>query len=192
MKSIISADVSRRLRGATQALLGLTLTMGAAASLHAQGQIASGTITSSGAGPYTYNITFSDGAGATSPIGSVWYSWVPGQTFLPGDPTSATAPNGWTATLSGNSIQFTANAVGDDITAGTSLSGFSYNAAFSPSQLASAPNSEESVAYHAGLFSDNPGDTFNVLAPVPEPSTIALFAVGGAALLVLKKRRMAN
>jgi hypothetical protein len=161
-----------------RAFFAVMLAGASAATAWAQGQIASGTLTSSGSGPYTYNLTFKDGAGATSPIGSVWYAWVPGFFYLPGTPTGASAPAGWTATVSGNSVQFVANAPANYITAGNSLSGFSYTATFTPAQLAAAPNSGESVAYSAGLFSDA-GNTFTVTTvSVPEPATLALLGAG--------------
>lgn len=141
--------------------LGLVLVAGSATSVHAQGQIASGLISSSGSGPYSYSLTFDNAPDATSPIGSVWYAWVPGLLYLPGTPTSASAPAGWTATIFGNSVQFVATSAADDIAAGSSLSGFSYQAAFSPAQLEAAPNSGVSVAYSGGLFSDS-GNTFTV------------------------------
>jgi hypothetical protein len=169
-------------------ILGISLMAGTPTLVHAQGQIASGTISSSGSGPYTYSLTFSDSAGATSPIGSVWYSWVPGFFYLPGVPTSASAPVGWTATVSGNSVQYLANAPADYIAAGQTLSGFGYQAAFSPAQLAAAPNSEVSDAYSAGLFSDG-GNIFTVQV-VPEPSALALLASGAVALWLIGRRKL--
>ena len=165
------------------------LAAGAATTVHAQGQLASGTISSSGAGPYLYSLTFSDAADATSPIGSVWYAWVPGQFFLPSSPTSASAPAGWTANISGDSVQFVATSSASDITAGNSLSGFSYQAAFTPAQLAAASNSGESDAYTAGLFSDS-GNIFTVTTAVPEPGTTALLVVGAASLCVVGWRKI--
>lgn len=147
----------------------------------AQGQLGSGTIVGSGSGPYTYDLTFSDAGGATNSIGSVWYAWVPGGFFLPSAPTTVSAPAGWTATIAngvtGSSIQFVASLAANNIAAGSSLSGFSYTATFSPAQLAAAANSGESVAYHAGLFSDA-GNTFTVQA-VPEPSAALLLLASG-------------
>ncbi|HWV99742.1 MAG TPA: PEP-CTERM sorting domain-containing protein [Candidatus Acidoferrum sp.] len=168
-------------------LLGLMLTVGTATSVRAQGQIASGTVSGSGSGPYTYVLSFKDAAGATSPIGSVWYAWVPGVFYLPGTPTSASAPAGWTATVSGNSVQYVANSAGNDITAGQTLSGFTYQAVFTPAQLAAAPNSGRSDAYSAGLFSDA-GNIF-VVTTVPEPSTLALFTCGATALWFGARRK---
>jgi hypothetical protein len=167
--------------------LTLFLTFGAVSAAFAQGQIASGTVSSTGSGPYVYDLTFSDGVAATSPIGSVWYAWVPGFFYLPGVPTSASAPAGWTATVSANSVQYTANAPADYIQPGQSLSGFSYNATFTPAQLAAAPNSGVSVAYSAGLFSDA-GDTFTVQA-VPEPSSMSFLGAGLIALTFAGRRQ---
>ena len=167
-------------------LLGLMLVAGTATSVQAQGQIASGTIRS----PYTYSLSFSDAALSTSPIGSVWYAWIPGFFYLPGTPTSASAPAGWTATVFANSVQFVASSPANDITAGSTLSGFSYQASFSPAQLAAAPNSGLSVAYSGGLFSDA-GFTFTVQpAVVPEPSTLMLLICGATGLCLVGRRRL--
>ena len=179
---------STGITSAGRILLGLILVAGTATSVHAQGQIASGMVSGSGNGPYTYSLTFSDAANSLSPVGSVWYAWVPGSFYLPGVPTSASAPPGWTATISGHSVQFVANSPANDITAGSSLSGFSYQAAFSPAQLAAAANSGVSVAYSGGLFSDA-GYTFTVqLATVPEPSMFALLICGATGLCLVGRR----
>jgi hypothetical protein len=167
------------LRPAARIFLGLALAGGGSTIVHAQGEIGGGTFSSAGSGPYTYDLTFSDGSAATSPIGSVWYSWIPGNFYLPGTPTSASAPAGWTATIDNNSVKFIADSSANDITAGESLSGFSYQANFSPAQLAAASNSGLSVAYSGGLFSDS-GNTFTVQA-VPEPSGFILLLLGATA-----------
>lgn len=168
--------------------LTLLAILGTASAAFAQGQIASGTIIGAGSGPFSYSLTFSDGASATSPIGSVWYSWIPGFFYLPSSPTGASAPTGWTATVSGNSVQYVASSSLYDIQPGQSLSGFGYTATFSPAQLAAAPNSGESVAYAAGLFSDA-GDTFNVQA-VPEPSSMSFLGAGLLALAFAGRRNL--
>src|SRR5437016_11055742 len=90
-------------------LLGLMLATGSALSVRAQGQLGIGTVNGSGSGPYNYSLIFGDAAGATSSIGSVWYAWIPGAFYLPGVPTSASAPTGWTASIFGNSVQYVAN-----------------------------------------------------------------------------------
>ena len=96
-------------------------------------------------------------------------------------------PSGWTATIQSDSIQFVANAPADDIAAGQSLSGFSYQAAFSPAQLAAAPNSRRSDAYSAGLFSA--GGNIFVVQAVPEPSGQILLPAGAAAWWLIRRRR---
>jgi hypothetical protein len=173
-------------RTAKGILLGFALAIGMTVIAHAQGEIANGTITSSGSNPFTYNLTFSNGAGATSPIGSIWYAWIPGQFYLPGTPTGASAPAGWTATVFANSVQYLASSTANDIAPGQSLSGFGYQAQFSPAQLATAPNSGVSVAYSGGFFSD-PGNTFTVQS-VPEPSAQLLLLVGAAGCWLMRCR----
>ena len=174
-------------------LLLLMLAAGATCSVRAQGELASGTVSGSGSSPYDYVLTFSDAAGATSPIGSVWYAWIPGFWYLPSAPTSASAPAGWSAAVNsgggGSSIQFVASSSAYYISPGQTLSGFSYMATFSPAQLAAAPSSGSSFAYKAGLFSDN-GQNFNVQA-VPEPSTLGLFLFGATALSLMARRKLA-
>ncbi len=187
MKNQTSVTSAQSHHTAARILLGLILAAATAAHAPAQGQLGAGTISGTGSGPYSYSLTFSDLAGATAPVGSVWYSWVPGFFYLPGTPTSASAPPGWTATISGNSVQFVANSPAYAITPGNSLSGFGYQANFSPAQLAAAPNSGLSVAYSAGLFSDA-GNTFTVQI-VPEPSTWMLLGCGITGLLLASRRK---
>lgn len=64
-------------------------------------------------------------------------------------------------------------------------------ATFSPSTLASTPNSGESVAYTTGTIESGPGATF-VVSEVPEPSSLTLIGFGGALLLHLARRRKSN
>ena len=182
----VRARFSNKTNAVRKIILGLIFVVGAGTSTYGQGDIPSGTVSGSGSGPYSYSLTFADAAGSTSPIGSIWYAWTPGNFYLPGTPTSASTPSGWTANIFANSIQFSANSPANDITAGSSLSGFGYVATFTPAQLAAAANSGKSVAYTGGIESDA-GVTFFV-TPVPEPSTLALLALGTTALLVATRR----
>jgi hypothetical protein len=166
----------------------LLLVLGAVNTAYAQGELGNGVITGTGNGPYTYSIIFSNSANATSPIGSVWYAWVPGQFYLPSSPSSASAPVGWTANISGNSVQFIASSTNNDIMAGQSLSGFGYMASFSPATLVGTANSGVSVAYSGGLFSDA-GNTFTVqYVAAPEPSAIVLISAGMAGAWWYRRR----
>jgi hypothetical protein len=172
----------------------LTLLLaGTALNTWAQGEMPSGTIFGSGSGPYTYSLSFADAAGATSPIGSVWYAWtaaVPPYFYLPMMPSTATPPTGWTANIDGNSIQFSATSSAYDIQPGHSLSGFSYTAAFTPAQLAGTANSGLSVAY-SGAIEGSPdfsGVMFTV-SIVPEPGTLSLLTLGAGFLAVALRRQ---
>jgi len=170
-------------------LLCIGLAAGVAASAYARGQIASGTVSGSGSGPaYSYSLSFSNSATATSPIGSVWYAWVPGAFYLPGVPSTASAPSGWTAAINNNSIEFYANSPAGYIAAGSSLSGFGYTAGFSPATLATTPNSGLSDAYSAGI-EVGPGDIFTVVQ-VPEPSTLSLLIPGAVGLWWVGRRKL--
>lgn len=178
--------------GAGSVFLGLMLAAGVATSAHAQGEIATGTVSGSGTGPYTYDLTFGASPSSLSPVGSVWYAWVPGFFYLPGVPItgSAHAPSGWTATIFANSVQFAANSPANAIPIGQTLSGFSYQANFTPAQLAGTANSGRSVAYAGGIETD-PGFTFTVqTVTVPEPSTFALIAAASAGLLLANRRKL--
>jgi hypothetical protein len=44
---------------------------------------------------FNYNITLTNSASSTSPIGTFWFAWVPGKDFLGTSPISETAPTGW-------------------------------------------------------------------------------------------------
>lgn len=171
-------------------LLAVVLAGFSAARVWAQADVPSGTISGSGSGPYIYTLSFSDGASATSPIGSIWYGWVPNIDYLPGVPTSASTPSGWSYTISGASIEFYANSASSYIQPGHSLSGFSYMASFSPSTLASDPYGAYSYSYTAGIESDS-GRFFSVTtAAVPEPSAAALFAMSALGLGLARWRKL--
>ena len=184
---------------AAKLLLGLLLAAGTAGSLEAQSILASGQLSAvaGGGGTWDYTLIISDSASATSPVGSFWYAWVPGQFYLPSNPSSASGPAGWTATPfpSGgtSSIQFVASAPADYIAPGSSLT-FQFVSTDSPTTLAgnavpTYPTTPigTTVAYGAGLFS-SPEETF-VVVSVPEPSTLALAMAGTFGLWVAGWRR---
>ena len=188
----ILTRATRIVTGAGSILFGLMLAAGIATTVLAQGEIANGTVSGSGSGPYTYDLSFSAAANSLSPVGSIWYAWTPGFFYLPSAPVAGTAhaPAGWTANIFLNSIQFSANSPANDIPIGGTLPGFSYQANFTPTQLSTAPNSGLSVAYAGGIETD-PGFTFTVqIVTVPEPSTLSLLVAGLAAAFLYGGRRL--
>ncbi len=78
--------------GTVLAALGM-LTAPASAGLSASGVM---TATPDGAN-WDYTITLTDTG--TTTIGTFWYSWIPGQGYLPSLPTNFSAPAGWAMNL---------------------------------------------------------------------------------------------
>jgi hypothetical protein len=168
--------------------LATALVLAFAASGSAQAPGANATLSTVSPGAYALTL---DNTGGTT-IGTFWYAWVPGKDFMPGAiPTSILSPPGWTGTVtgSGNStdgyaIQWKATSGTNDLAAGSSLSGFEFDSTLSATQLTSGLSPDfptfpvgTSVTYTGIPFSST-GDTFVVTQAVPEPSTLALTAVG--------------
>jgi hypothetical protein len=180
------------------ATLGVTAVLTQHAS--AAAPLASGTVTTTGTGALnTYALTIKDSASSTTPIGSVWEAWIPGQFYMTSDPSNVTVPTGWTDNITpgggGFAIQFLASSSIYDVPVGGSLSGFSFQSPDSPanidgtSTVVSGVPTLTSVAYEGGLFSDA-GTTFAFApasASVPEPTTLGLLAPAG--LWMLRRRR---
>ena len=153
-------------------------------TIFAQGIIASGQITAAatGGGNFDYSLVISNSGAAGSAIGSFWYAWVPGQFYLPTKPLTAGAPTGWSANISGDSIQFIASSSAYDVAPGSSLSGFEFTSADNPTAIGGDSSRYPgipvgtTVAYAAGLFS-SPSETFVFTTVVPEPNSLALAAV---------------
>jgi PEP-CTERM motif len=162
------------------ALAVVTMLAASAVCGRAQGELASGTVSGvQSGGNYDYTIMLNNTSDSVA-IGSFWYAWVPGAFYLPSDPTGASAPAGWTASIVLNSIQFSANS-GISLAPGASIS-FQYVGTFAPSQLTGTAGN--SFVYTGGI-EDDPGAFLDVqtVAPAPEPSTFGLLAVGSLGLL---------
>ncbi len=146
---------------------------------------------------YTITLTNTSGPGGDR-IGTFWYSWVPGEGFLPSLPTGIVAPAGWTSQITdgippanGYSILFVANS-GFELAPGNSLS-FEFVSADSPSTLNGLSTIHPgtpvgtSTLYQMGPFA---GDTATIdVASVPEPSTAVLAIVGGLASIPFWRTR---
>ncbi len=137
----------------------------------------------------TYDITLTDTG--TTPLGTFWFAWVPGEDFLPTRPSSATSPPGWgnaagtsstpaftgsNNSFDGTAIQWVAQSTGAAIQPGQSLSSFEFTTQDTPAQLAAdAPTHAGSPVMTSFVYSGLPfsdaGFQFDVTQPAP--ATIA-------------------
>jgi hypothetical protein len=147
---------------------------------------------------FDYSITLTNSSTSTDPIGTFWFSWVPGLDFMTNRPISETTPAGWVANITGGgatdgfAIQWVAGSAAADIPIGGSLT-FGFVSSETPAQLAGNsqfhPGNPELTAflYNAAPFSADSEKI--VVSAVPEPSTMALSLVGGLGLLASRRLR---
>jgi uncharacterized repeat protein (TIGR01451 family) len=113
----------------------------AAVPVRAQLQ-ASATVTATplNASTYRYEIVLKNTG--TTTIGTFWFSWIPGQDFMPSAPSNIMSPLYWSANLThgspadGYGIQWVSSFPVYYLPAGQSFAGFSFDSAMTPSQLA--------------------------------------------------------
>jgi MYXO-CTERM domain-containing protein len=165
---------------------------------------ASATYTFTQVSPTTWEYDFTLTDAGTTPLGTFWFSWLPGQGYMQTHPISAIAPTGWVAvttngTAAGDGFSERWVDTAGALNPGDSLSGFSFISATTPDQLAGAS------PFHGGipeLTSDaymgaplvGPDAPFLVTlgtktTATPEPSSFALALSGIAALLFVRRRR---
>ena len=155
-------------------------------------------------GDSSYSLTLNNTG--TTTLGTFWFSWVPGDNFMPVSPTNITSPTGWMDTVTpggpsnGFGIEWTAITPSDYLAAGQSLSGFSFQSSLTLADLMSpaAGNPADSVltsfVYSGAPFSDNGvqfAPTVPLAATAPEPGELGLLMVGAFALIAAFKRRSA-
>ena len=171
------------------------------ASAFASGISASASMSNTQIGPdeFNYQITVTDTG--TTPIETFWFSWIPGEGYLPSAPTDIMSPTGWTDTVTngGRSIRWTTTT--DPIDPGDSLPAFSFESTITPMQFlgtfpgngtdASKPILTTTVyADVPGNIRTDPHDIF-VVTETPEPGTLPLTitGLGLAAFLGFRLRR---
>lgn len=150
-----------------------------------------------------YQLTLKDTG--TTTIGTFWFAWIPGDNFLPVSPTNITSPAGWTDMITpggpsgGYGILWQTSSPASDLSAGNSLSGFTFDSTLTLAQL-QAPSKgtpadpvDTTFIYSGAPFSDA-GYQFtpSVATPpstVPEPAAPALIALGAALVLIAIRRK---
>lgn len=159
---------------------------------HAQGAVATISEVAGAGGTFDYTINLQN-TGSVD-LNSFWYGWTLSGNNLPSNPSSPGNSLGWANILDANSIMWQNTTSASALAPGQSAS-FTF---VSTSTLAAmtTPPAGESVAYTSTTIQFNQGvagqstPVFSPTAsPVPEPSLVALLAMGSALLAGSFKRR---
>jgi hypothetical protein len=170
----------------------------------AASEMAAATYTLNQLSPTTWNYEFTLTNTGTTPIGTFWLSWLPGQGYMNTAPISAVAPTLWvaqttngTAAGDGFSERWVDNA--GALMPGQSISGLSFVSATTPAEIAGAS------PFHGGIAeltsdvymgaplvgADAPFvATLATTSAAPEPSSVVLILLAGVLLLVGNWRRL--
>lgn len=155
-------------------------------------------------GEFQYSLTLNDAG--TTPLGTFWFAWTSQPTFdnfMPVSPTDITSAAGWQEEVThggpsdGYAIQWTAMTASEDLAAGGTLTGFSFDSSLSLAQLGSpasgTPSEPVATSFvYAGTPLSDAGLRFVVepITAAPEPANLLLCTCGFAALLLVFRRRL--
>jgi len=144
-----------------------------------------------GGGEFDYTIKLTNNG--TNNLETFWYSWVPGQDFMPVSPTNIVTPTDWTANITnagssdGFAIQFlTSSSSTPAPLAPGQTDVFSFESTATPAQIAGDSTfhptmlDDTAFVYSGAPFSDS-GFELQVES-APEPSSVAFFFFGALAL----------
>lgn len=185
-------------------LVAAGLLMGATAGTASAIETASGTISVSTISPgeFQYDLTLTNTSTDGSDIGTFWYSWTlaPSQDYMEAKPTNITRPTNWAANITGtdnaatgNAIQFVSTNASSLLTPGQT-DDFSFDSTEPLSQMTGpstySPNLNEttSFVYHSTPISDAGTEFTLTPVSVPEPVSASVIAIGGAGLLMRRRR----
>jgi hypothetical protein len=174
----------------TSIRLALAVTGGLAAAVSSHAQSASATISGIQAGSiWDYTVTL-DNTGSTA-LEGFWYAWTDDGNNLASAASNPGNSLGWSSSLfNSTSIQYQGGA-GDALGIGQSAT-FTFDSSETPTEITSGA-SGESVVYTGSIgFDDNgPGGSSPIFSPTlvstPEPSSVALVALGCTGLVLTKR-----
>lgn len=157
---------------------------------------ASATILSQQSGPnYTYSLTLTNTG--TTPIGTLWFGWIPAYDLLPTAPLSIAPPTPqWSATNAPDAIGVASAQWVNTTTPlqpGQTLGGFSFTTSDPPSVILFGKSSliglpiDESYVY-TGAPEVGAAFAFQPAVVTPEPASVMLLPAALGALLVRRKR----
>lgn len=154
----------------------------------AQTLSASGQLTSTGSGgAFHYTLVLSNSLASTTNIETFWFAWLPGEDFMPANPTNIGNPSGWMDTIThglygdGYAIQFVTSTA--PLAPGGSLT-FTFTSTTSPSIMAGNSSfGSRSPILTSFVYSGAPetglSDEFTVESstePAPNPTNLVSFA----------------
>jgi hypothetical protein len=162
----------------------------ALSAVSSQAQSATATISDvTAVGGFDYTVTLKN-TGSVN-LNGFWYGWTIAGNNLPSSPSTAGNSLGWQNALDANSIMYFNSGTGTALTPG-STGTFTFFSISSPTAITTSP-SGLSVAYvkmelpaidaSEGVSGDSTVAFAPVLVASPEPSSIALLAVGSLGLL---------
>ena len=144
-----------------------------------------------GGGNFNYTLTLKNLATSTSPIETLWFSWVPGLDFMDVAPTAESGPTNWDIFVesgfyyAGYSIRWTTTTA--DLNPGGQMQ-FNFTSPITPVDLAGNDHffgyypELESYVYSQSIEGGN--SEALIAEQIPEPSTVALVGFGTIAALI--------
>ncbi|HKE27236.1 MAG TPA: hypothetical protein VKB88_33000 [Bryobacteraceae bacterium] len=144
-------------------------------------EMASATIdpTVLGGGLFQYDITLNDIG--TTPLGTFWFSWIPGQDYMPVMPTNIDSPMGWSDIVThggvtdGYAIQWVAGS-SEVLQPGQSSSGYEFQSTVTPAELA-APNVFYTTNSLSSLFGSNLASAMATSDSIPLSNSVVTSVV---------------